>query len=95
MKTFPNELRRYDNNTRMNHWAIALLFFGAGLSGLACFHPSLFFLSNLFGGGVWTRILHPYMGVLMFLAPWAYFMAAFSNPGHDDNETLKKYKSNF
>lgn len=67
MKTFPNELRRYDDNTRMNHWAIALLFFGAGLSGLAFFHPSLFFLSNLFGGGVWTRILHPYMGVLMFL----------------------------
>jgi formate dehydrogenase subunit gamma len=67
MKTSPNELQRYDDNTRMNHWAIALLFFAAGLSGLAFFHPSLFFLSNLFGGGTWTRILHPYMGVLMFL----------------------------
>ncbi len=61
------ELRRYDDNTRMNHWAIALLFFGAGLSGLAFFHPSLFFLSNLFGGGTWSRILHPYLGVAMFL----------------------------
>lgn len=67
MKTPPHELQRYDDNTRMNHWAIALLFFAAGLSGLAFFHPSLYFLTQLFGGGVWTRILHPYMGVLMFL----------------------------
>jgi formate dehydrogenase subunit gamma len=66
MKT-TTELQRYDDNTRMNHWAIALLFFAAGLSGLAFFHPSLFFLSSLFGGGTWTRILHPYLGVLMFL----------------------------
>ena len=66
MKT-SNELQRYDDNTRMNHWAIALLFFAAGLSGLAFFHPSLFFLSSLFGGGTWSRILHPYLGVLMFL----------------------------
>jgi len=66
MKT-SNELQRYDDNTRMNHWAIALLFFAAGLSGLAFFHPSLFFLSGLFGGGTWSRILHPYLGVLMFL----------------------------
>lgn len=63
-----NELQRYDDRTRMNHWVIALLFFGAGLSGLAFFHPSLFFLSNLFGGGTWSRILHPYFGVLMFLS---------------------------
>lgn len=63
-----NELPRYDDRTRMNHWVIALLFFGAGLSGLAFFHPALYFLSNLFGGGPWTRILHPYMGVLMFLS---------------------------
>ena len=66
MKT-TTELQRYDDNTRMNHWAIALLFFAAGLSGLAFFHPSLFFLSGLFGGGTWSRILHPYLGVLMFL----------------------------
>ena len=60
-----NELRRYDDRTRMNHWVVAFLFFTAGLSGLAFFHPSLYFLSNLFGGGVWSRILHPYLGLLM------------------------------
>ena len=61
------DLRRYDDGTRMNHWAIALLFFCAALSGLAFVHPSMFFFSNLFGGGTWTRILHPYFGVAMFL----------------------------
>lgn len=60
-------LRRYPDATRMNHWAVALLFICAGLSGLAFFHPALFFLSNLFGGGPWTRILHPFFGVLMAL----------------------------
>lgn len=60
-------LRRYPDHTRMNHWAVALLFIGAGLSGLALFHPALFPLGMLFGGGPWTRILHPFFGVLMVL----------------------------
>jgi formate dehydrogenase subunit gamma len=61
-------LQRYKDGDRMNHWLIAVLFVLAGLSGLAFFHPSLFFLSNLFGGGSWARILHPFIGVLMFVA---------------------------
>ena len=60
-------IRRYPDGVRMNHWFIAIMFFLAGLSGLAFFHPSLFFFSHLFGGGQWTRILHPFMGVLMVL----------------------------
>ncbi|PTT80087.1 formate dehydrogenase subunit gamma [Pelomonas sp. HMWF004] len=61
-------LQRYTDGQRMNHWVIALLFVLAGLSGLAFFHPSLYFLSTLFGGGTWARILHPFMGVAMVLA---------------------------
>jgi formate dehydrogenase subunit gamma len=60
-------LQRYSAGDRTNHWLIVLLFFCAGLSGLAFFHPSLFFLSTLFGGGTWARILHPFMGLLMAL----------------------------
>jgi formate dehydrogenase subunit gamma len=60
-------LRRYEERERMNHWFIVLMFVLAGLSGLAFFHPSLYFLSNLFGGGPWARILHPFMGLLMVL----------------------------
>src|SRR5690625_2902597 len=60
-------LKRYSDSDRMNHWFIAIMFFLSALSGLAFFHPSLYFLNNLFGGGTWTRILHPFLGVLMFL----------------------------
>lgn len=75
-----SELQRYDDNTRLNHWVIALLFFFAGLSGLAFFHPSLFFLSGLFGGGTWTRILHPYLGLAMFLS----FLGLFLRLKHEN-----------
>ncbi|MFK3798979.1 MULTISPECIES: formate dehydrogenase subunit gamma [unclassified Pseudomonas] len=58
---------RYNANERTNHWIVAILFFMAGLSGLALFHPAMFWLTNLFGGGPWTRILHPFLGVAMFV----------------------------
>lgn len=61
-------LRRYSDGTRVNHWVVALLFFCAALSGLAFFHPSMYFFTGLFGGGQWTRILHPFFGVAMVLA---------------------------
>jgi formate dehydrogenase subunit gamma len=56
---------RYDASERTNHWLVALVFVLTALSGLALFHPALFFLSNLLGGGPWTRILHPYLGLTM------------------------------
>jgi formate dehydrogenase subunit gamma len=38
------------------------------VSGLALFHPALYWLSGLLGGGTWTRILHPFLGLLMIFA---------------------------
>jgi len=60
-------IQRYPASTRINHWLVALLFLCAGLTGLAIFHPYFFSLTGLFGGGQWTRILHPFFGVLMVL----------------------------
>jgi len=60
-------LRRYRDATRMNHWYVVLMFIAAALSGLAFFHPSLFFFTAFFGGGQWTRILHPFFGLAMVL----------------------------
>ncbi len=71
----PRMLVRYRANTRMNHWFVSILFFCAGLTGLAIFHPFFFPLSNLFGGGVWTRILHPFFGVVMALGFLGLFVA--------------------
>ena len=57
------QIERYTDRERMNHWLVAILFVLVALSGLSLFHPALFWLSNLFGGGPWTRILHPFLGV--------------------------------
>ncbi|HEY1130332.1 MAG TPA: formate dehydrogenase subunit gamma [Roseateles sp.] len=72
-------IQRYSAGERTNHWLIVLLFLAAGLSGLAFFHPAFYFLTALFGGGTWARILHPFMGLLMalcflvmFLKLWRY-----------------------
>lgn len=61
-------IKRYTPGERTNHWIIALTFILLALSGLALFHPSMYWLTNLFGGGPWTRILHPFIGLLMALA---------------------------
>jgi formate dehydrogenase subunit gamma len=61
-------LERYSANERTNHWIVAIAFVLAALSGLALFHPALFGLTALFGGGPWTRILHPIIGLIMAFA---------------------------
>ena len=63
----PTEIARYSPEERGNHWLVALLFIFAACSGLALYHPSFYFLSALVGGGPLTRILHPFIGVLMAL----------------------------
>ena len=52
--------------TRINHWITAACFVLLMLSGLSMFDPLLFWLSNLFGGGQWTRTIHPWLGVVLF-----------------------------
>lgn len=63
-----NLLQRHGINERINHWVVAIAFVLLALSGLALFHPAFFFLTNLFGGGTWSRILHPFIGVVLFVA---------------------------
>lgn len=75
-----HEIQRYTPSERSNHWAVAILFVLAGLSGLALFHPALFWLSGLFGGGVWTRILHPFLGLAMFAL---FLIMALRFAGHN------------
>jgi formate dehydrogenase subunit gamma len=65
MKRNPRDLVRYNASERANHWVVGICFILLALSGLAFFHPAFFWLTNLFGGGPWTRILHPYIGVVM------------------------------
>ncbi|SAK87981.1 formate dehydrogenase, cytochrome b556 (FDO) subunit [Caballeronia temeraria] len=59
---------RYTPNERTNHWITAITFVLLALSGLAMFHPSMSWLYAVFGGGQWTRILHPFVGCVMFIS---------------------------
>ena len=42
---------RYTGVARVNHWITAISLILLALSGMALFHPALFFLTGLFGGG--------------------------------------------
>jgi formate dehydrogenase subunit gamma len=64
----PKDLQRYDAHERANHWLVGICFILLALSGLAFFHPAFYPLTQLFGGGVWARILHPIVGALMMIA---------------------------
>jgi formate dehydrogenase subunit gamma len=77
---------RYNATQRINHWITAALFTLLTLSGLSLFHPSLFFLTNLFGGGQNTRAIHPWFGVFLFASFLILFVRFFSLnlPNRDD-----------
>ena len=64
----PVTVDRYTKSARVNHWITATCLVLLALSGLALFHPSLFFLTGLFGGGQWTRAIHPWIGVVLFFS---------------------------
>lgn len=61
-------IERYTPNERSHHWITAIAFVLLALSGLALFHPAMFWLTVLFGGGQWTRILHPFIGLVFFVS---------------------------
>jgi formate dehydrogenase subunit gamma len=62
----PVTVDRYTTGARINHWITATSLVLLALSGLSLFHPSLFFLTGLFGGGDFTRFIHPWIGVALF-----------------------------
>src|SRR6202790_4399948 len=64
----PVTVDRYTKGARINHWITATSLVLLALSGLALFHPTLFFLTGMFGGGQWTRAIHPWVGVVLFFS---------------------------
>jgi formate dehydrogenase subunit gamma len=62
----PVTVDRHTAGARFNHWITAASFVLLAISGLALFHPSLYFLTALFGGGDFTRFIHPWIGVVFF-----------------------------
>lgn len=68
---------RYSVGARINHWITAVSLVLLALSGLALFTPALYFLTGLFGGGQLTRIIHPWIGVVLFLSFMGLFFRFF------------------
>lgn len=79
----PDLIERHGRRERLQHWVMALLFLLAAASGMALFHPALFWLSAVLGGGVWSVILHPFVGLAMALV-----FARFAAPQWEDNRLL-------
>jgi formate dehydrogenase subunit gamma len=72
----PPMVERYRAGARINHWITAAAMVLLIFSGLGMFHPRLFFLTALFGGGQMARTLHPWFGVVLsasFLVLFAQF----------------------
>lgn len=70
----PVVVNRYRGFTRANHWLTAGCMIVLILSGFAFFHPSLYGLTGLFGGGQTTRWLHPFVGVALVISFFGLFV---------------------
>lgn len=82
----PVEVRRYGPWTRANHWLTAACLVLLLISGLGFFHPSLYFLTGLFGGGQTARFIHPWLGVVLFASFFVLFcrMVRLNLPHRED-----------
>lgn len=72
------QVPRYSGSARINHWIVAISFVLLMISGLALFHPSLFWLTGLFGGGATARWLHPWLGVVLVIGFLGLFLRFFA-----------------
>ena len=70
----PVTIDRYTAGARINHWITAASLVVLAVSGLSLFHPTLFFLTALFGGGQATRAIHPWIGVVLFFSFFGLFL---------------------
>ena len=64
-------IKRYSPGERTNHWAIALTFILLALSGLGAVPSSLLLALEPVRRRSLTRILHPFIGLVMFFASWS------------------------
>jgi formate dehydrogenase subunit gamma len=67
-----DKVPRYGTVSRIVHWTIAVGYVLLMLSGFALFLPPLYWLSAIFGGGSYARILHPFIGVGFALVFFGY-----------------------
>ncbi|OYQ75272.1 formate dehydrogenase subunit gamma [Wohlfahrtiimonas sp. G9077] len=67
MKQENRLIQRYSASERINHWIVAFSFIVLALSGLALFYPSFSWFGQVFGTLQTARIVHPFVGIIMFV----------------------------
>jgi formate dehydrogenase subunit gamma len=87
----PDDLIRFTAAERTIHWIVAICFILLTLSGLSFFHPAFWPFAQLFGGSVWTRILHPFIGLLIAMSFCLEFLnfQALNRMTSDDWQWIK------
>lgn len=68
----PAVIERHSHAERLTHWAVAIAYVALFLSGLALFHPFFFWLSAIFGGAGFMRVIHPFLGVAFAIVFYVY-----------------------
>nr|WP_314266173.1 formate dehydrogenase cytochrome b556 subunit [uncultured Moellerella sp.] len=64
---------------RINHWTVVICFLFTAISGLGFFFPSLNWFMSILGTPQLARILHPFVGTVMFVLFVFMFFRYFSH----------------
>ncbi|MEJ4046634.1 formate dehydrogenase cytochrome b556 subunit [Erwinia sp. SLM-02] len=84
----PQRIQRYSAPERINHWLVAICFILAAVSGLGFFFPSFNGLMQIMGTPQLARILHPFTGVVMFVAFLLMFLRYWRHNLLERNDIL-------
>src|ERR1700675_4034703 len=88
----PGHILRYGFYERVIHWTAALSYIYLLLTGLAFWSPWLFWLARILGGGQISRILHPWFGLIFFVAV-CFMYAVWHRDMHFSSEDREWGKS--
>ena len=86
MKQENRLIQRYSASERINHWIVAFCFILLAISGLALFYPSFSWFGQVFGTLQTARIVHPFVGMIMFVGFMIQFFryASHNIPNMED-----------
>jgi formate dehydrogenase subunit gamma len=63
-----DEIVRHKLSSRVIHWIVAVSFFVCLFTGMPIWTPVFGWMAQLFGGLTVCRVIHPWVGILFFLA---------------------------
>ncbi|WP_245190625.1 formate dehydrogenase subunit gamma [Kingella negevensis] len=67
-------IQRYKAAERINHWIVAGCFLLLAISGLAFLFPPFFWMTGIFGTPQLARMVHPFIGLIMFVGFFCQFL---------------------